>query len=83
MIQMLRDERHVDVTAEAILFYIKMLAGKLHMSFLQLLPHQCNKAAHEVVAFVSRVGGNYVWNQVWPEWTFYILASDVNLSIRL
>ncbi|BFG21532.1 hypothetical protein CerSpe_078060 [Prunus speciosa] len=83
MIQMIRGERQVDVAVEAIVFDIKMLAGKLQQVVFMATPRQCNKAAHEVAAFVSRVGGNHVWDQVWPEWIFDILASDVNLAIRL
>ncbi|CAL8078881.1 unnamed protein product [Prunus armeniaca] len=80
---MLKGERQVDVAVEAIVFDIKMLAGKLqHVVFLAT-PGQCNKAAHEVVASVSRVGGNHIWDQVSPKWIFDILVSDVNLAIRL
>lgn len=64
MIQMLRGEHHVDVAVEAIVFYIKMLAGKLQQIIFISTPRQCNKAAHKVAAFVSRVRRNHVWDQV-------------------
>ncbi|CAL2239591.1 unnamed protein product [Prunus armeniaca] len=83
LIQMLRGERQVDVAVEAMVFDIKVLAGRLQQVVFLATPRQCNKAAHEVAAFVSRVGGNHIWDQVWPEWIFDILASDVNLAIRL
>ncbi|CAL9001925.1 unnamed protein product [Prunus brigantina] len=62
LIQMLRGERQVDVAVEAMVFDIKVLAGKLqHVVFLAT-PCQYNKAAHEVAVFVSRVGGNHIWD---------------------
>lgn len=82
MIQMLRSEHHADVV-EAIIFYIKMPAGKLQHVIFIATHCQYNKAVHKVVGFVSRVGGNHVWDQVWPKWVFDILVSNVNISIRL
>lgn len=76
-------KHQVDVAVEAIVFDIKRLAGKLQQVVFLATPRQCNKAAHEVAVFVSRVGGNHVWDQVRHEWIFDILASDVNLAIRL
>ncbi|CAL2238019.1 unnamed protein product [Prunus armeniaca] len=83
LIQMLRGERQVDVAVEAMVFDIKVLAGRLQQVVFLATPRQCNKVAHEVAAFVSRVGGNHIWDRMWPEWIFDILASDVNLAIRL
>ncbi|CAL9018674.1 unnamed protein product [Prunus brigantina] len=62
LIQMLRGERQVDVVVEAMVFDIKLLAGKLQQVVFLATPLQYNKAAHEVAAFVSRVGGNHSWD---------------------
>lgn len=62
LIQMLRAERQVEVSVEVIVFDIKVLVGQLKQVVSSAIPRQYTKAAHEIAAFISRAGGNHVWN---------------------
>ncbi|KAL6284105.1 hypothetical protein ACE6H2_015034 [Prunus campanulata] len=83
IIRMLCGTWKIDMAVEAIIFDIKHLVGQLEHCVFLYTPRHCNKAAHKIAAFVSRVGGIHTWDDLWPEWIFDILASDVNLTIRL
>ncbi|CAL2271752.1 unnamed protein product [Prunus armeniaca] len=67
---------------EGIIFDIKHLVASLSRVSFVFAPKACNKAAHTVAGFVSKQGGNHVWDDLGTDWLFNILASDVNLTIR-
>ncbi|BFG22886.1 hypothetical protein CerSpe_091590 [Prunus speciosa] len=83
LIRMLCGDWKMDTSVEAIIFDIKQLVMHLQQCVFMYAPRLCNKAAHKIAAFVSRVGGIHTCDDLWPEWIFDILASDVNLTIRL
>ncbi|KAL6289403.1 hypothetical protein ACE6H2_006913 [Prunus campanulata] len=83
LIRMLCGDWKIDTSVEAIIFDIKQLVVHLQQCVFMYAPRLCNKAAHKIAAFVSRVGGIHTWDDLWPEWIFDILARDVNLTIRL
>ncbi|CAL9013929.1 unnamed protein product [Prunus brigantina] len=83
IIRMLCGKWKVGFAVEPIIFDIKRLVAQCQHCVFLFTPRLCNKAAHKVAAFVFRVGGIHTWDDLWPEWIFDTLASDVNLSIRL
>ncbi|KAM2632923.1 hypothetical protein EV1_023604 [Malus domestica] len=48
-----------------------------------LVPQEGNLAAHEVASFATKHGGEFIWDEIGPDFLFNILAANVNLVIRL
>ncbi|BFG35056.1 hypothetical protein CerSpe_213300 [Prunus speciosa] len=83
LVAMLHGTMKTDTTIDDIIHDIKLLASHVdHVSFT-FVNRRCNAAAHLVAAHVSRVGGKFKWDQLWPEWLFDTLAANVNIPIRL
>lgn len=73
-----------DCMEEGLLYDIMFLSQLLQAVMFSFAPRTCNRGAHAVASFVSRRRGCCFWDFLdMPEWLFDILASDVNLSIRL
>ncbi|XP_070675771.1 uncharacterized protein [Malus domestica] len=68
---------------DRILWDINLL--KQHFDAIEFLyaPRACNKAAHLVASYVTRVEGSHSWDGFKPEWLFNTLAFNVNISIRI
>ncbi|CAL9026626.1 unnamed protein product [Prunus brigantina] len=57
LIRMLCREWNIDIAVETIVFDIKQLVGQFQHCVFLYTPRHCNKAAHKISAFVSRIGG--------------------------
>ena len=83
MVDMLTRVISTDVAMKGVIWDIHHL--KLQLCSVQFLftPRSCNEAAHVVASHVTRVGGCHVWDCLESKWLFNVLASDVNISIRI
>ncbi|BFG14968.1 hypothetical protein CerSpe_012420 [Prunus speciosa] len=83
LVAMLHGHMKTDTTIDGIIHDIKVLASHVGQVSFTFVNRRCNAAAHLVAAHVSRMGGKFNWDQLWPEWLFDTLAADVNIPIRL
>lgn len=83
IIRMLYGEWKIDIAVETIIFDIKQLVEQFQHCVFLYTSRYCNKTSHKIAAFVSRIGSIHIWDELWSEWIFDILTSDVNLTIRL
>ncbi|CAL8082678.1 unnamed protein product [Prunus armeniaca] len=83
LVAMLHGNMKTDTAIDGIIHDIKLLACQVGQISFTFVNRRCNAAAHLVAAHVSRVGGEFKWDQLWPEWLFDTLAADVNITIRL
>ncbi|BFG15722.1 hypothetical protein CerSpe_019960 [Prunus speciosa] len=81
-ISMLNGQATVESDLEGLVFDIQRLVATLSRVSFVFAPRSCNRAAHAVAGFVSKQGGNHVWDHLGTDWLFNSLASDVNLAIR-
>ncbi|CAL8164988.1 unnamed protein product [Prunus armeniaca] len=77
IIQMIRGDCMSVAEIEGILFGIQVLARRFQRVVFRHIPYLCNKAAHKVAAYFSRVEGSLVWDQSDPAWLRSALALDV------
>ncbi|CAL9022199.1 unnamed protein product [Prunus brigantina] len=82
LVAMLHGDMQTDTSIDGILHDIKLMASKVGQLSFSLVNRRCNAAAHLVAAHVARVGGEFFWDQLWPEWLFDTLAADVLIPIR-
>ncbi|CAB4291403.1 unnamed protein product [Prunus armeniaca] len=81
-ILMLNGRATVDSDLEGIVFDIRQLVASLSRVSFVFAPSSCNQATHSVAGFVSKQGGNHVWDHLGTNWLFNFLTSDVNLHLR-
>ena len=83
LVDMLTGTISTDAAMESIIWDIYNLQSQLCSVQFLFTPLSCNEAAHLVASHVIRMGGHHVWDWLEPEWLFNVLASDVDISIRI
>ncbi|CAL9017614.1 unnamed protein product [Prunus brigantina] len=82
LVAMVHGDLKTDTTIDGILHDIKLMASEVGQISFVFVNRRCNAAAHLVAAHVARLGGEFKWDQLWPEWLFDTLAADVLIPIR-
>ncbi|CAL8998605.1 unnamed protein product [Prunus brigantina] len=82
VIRMIRGDCKSVAEIEGILFDIQVLARRFQRVVFRHIPRLCNKAAHEVAVYFSRVGGSHDWDQSGPACLHSVLALDVLVDLN-